>query len=950
MSDPATSTLQTRNLRTHTVWQRLGLDLRSGEGALCAWLFAFHFLVLAFQYTAKSVRQSAFIDSLGAEQLPWAYLLVAVCTYPLISLYQRLARRLGAGTLLLVSSGCVALGLLAFGLWFRAAAASPWPSVAFYLWTSVVGILLVSQFWSFAGLRLDPRQARRLFAAVGAGGILGSVAGGQIARWSSLAGGPFGALAAAASVLGLLVVCLALFLRAHPAAPRREKTTDLRPSAEPVPIFRALKDSSYLRRLGAGMLLAALVAQIVDLQFAWIVEQNTEGFGRRAAAFGNLYTIMGLTAFVFQLLFTARIHRRLGVGFALRVLPVANGLGAIAFLLAVAFAPGLVWGVVWGLKIAENGLRYSLDQATRELLFLPIPERRRAQAKTIVDVFVQRTAKGLAALALLTVTFGWIQVPQTAWLALVAVALWLWIVERTRRLYVASFREGLLERVPDDSWATTLDLRDVDTLEILVAGLGSADPREVCHSMDLLAAQGREHLVAPWILAHDHDEVRLRALALFRRNRRRDAAPWIERLLSDPSPPVRAAATRALAAVTPDDLRELMQERLLDRDPKVRSVAVSYLGRQTDKVLRARAEDSLQDMIGDPRPAVRREAAVALGEMDESRHAPWIIRLLYDGDLEVVRAAVGAVEQRCRQGAVTPLYAPILVSLLRRRKLKHEARSALVAHGESIIPALEHFLFDPGEDIWVRRALPKTLAAIGGPKALAALVDGLATRDGLQRRKVVEALGKLREQGHIPDLALVESQISTECSQYLELQIDLWALRDLTGRGGDAEDDAGLLERLLKDRMTRHQVNIFALLALLHPPTEIRSAYRGLRRSQQGHRAHALEFLDNLLAGDLRQKVFAVIDDLPRDDRLRTARRLFGLESTGAEQALERWIANPTAGDADAPWLTAAALWWIHENGLVDFYAWTEDCCRRDVDPIVRETAELLSRNLAHGT
>ena len=919
----------------------LGLDLRVGEGALCSWLFAFHFLVLAFQYTAKSIRQSAFIESLGAEQLPWAYLLVALCTYPLLSLYQRPARRLAAGTLLAVTSGAVALGMVAFGLWFRSAEDPRLPSLAFYLWTSVVGILLVSQFWSLAGLRFDPRQARRLFAFVGAGGILGSVAGGQVARWSSLTGGPFGALVAAAALLVLLVVCLGFFLRHVPgpvAAPAPESQTD----RAPLPIFKILKSSPYLRRLSAGMLVAALVAQIVDLQFAWVVENATEGFGRRAAAFGNLYTIMGLTAFVFQMAFTARIHRRLGVGFALRVLPIANGVGAVAFLAAAALAPGLVWGVVWGLKIAENGLRYSLDQATRELLFLPIAEGRRAQAKTIVDVFVQRAAKGLAAVTLLTVTFGWLTVPQTPWLALVAVLVWLLIVEKTRRQYVASFRQGLLERVPDRTWADTLDLRDVDTLEILVAGLGSADPREVCHSLELLATHRREHLVAPWILSHDHDEVRLRALSLFERSRRRDAAPWIERLLSDPSPPVRAAATRALAAVAPDDLCNLMQERLLDRDPKVRSVAVVYLATQGDKVSAARAEDSLQGMIDETRPSVRREAAVALGELDGEQRQGAVIRLLYDDCVDVVRAAIGAVEQRCRRGAASPLFAPILVSHLRNRRLKHEARSALVAYGETIIPTLHHFLFEPGEDIWVRRALPKTLAAIGGPRALEALVDALATRDGLQRRKVVEALAKLRERGHVPDVDLIESQISTECSQYLELLLDLWALEDRSARPG-----VGLLERLIRDRLERHVANIFSLLGLLHPPSEIRSARRGLSRGRRDHRAHALEFLDNLLSGDLRQKVFAVIDDLPRDERLRCARRLFGLASSDAEQALGRWIRRPPTDDAEAPWLAAAALWWMHEERHDSLYTWIDSCLQRDVDPIVRETAELLRRKVA---
>ena len=930
-----TSSDPSRHLR------RLGLDLRPGEGWVCASLFAFHFLLLAFQYTVKSVRQSTFIDSLGAEQLPLAYLLVAICTYPLMVAYQRLACRIQIDHLLASTAVLAACTLPGFGLWFYRAPSSPWPSMVFYVWTSIVGVLLVSQFWSFAGLRLDPRQARRLFASVGAGGILGSVAGGQIARWTAsitfIDGsiGPWTALLAATILLLILAIALTFsgsWLRPSPSTSRSK--TQSTPSA--ITGIHIARRSKYLQCLSLGMLFAALVAQIVDLQFAWVVEQGTSSLEQRTAAFGNLYSVMGVAAFLFQLVFTARIHRHLGMGFALRVLPTANGIGSAFFLIAVFLAPGLTAAAIWGLKIAENGLRYSLEQATRELLFLPIPESQRAQAKAFVDVFVQRIAKGLAAVILLTVTFGWMSVPHTAWLALVTVAWWLWVVEKTRRRYVASFRQGLLERIPDQDWAQTLDLRDAATLEILVAGLGSPDVREVCHSLELLSSHQKGHLVPPWILAHDHAEVRLAALDVFRACGREDASPWAEKLLSDPEPAVRAAAIRALASIAPADLCDTMGARLKDQDPKIRAVAAGYLAAQKKPELKADGERALEAMVNDPTPDTRQEAAYALGGLPEPALHAELVQLLYDHELGVTRAAVQAVEQRCSRGRASPLYAPILVSLLRRRRLKHEARAALVAYGELIIPALQHFMFDPGEEIWVRRALPKTLARIGGPRALEALVDGLATRDGLQRQKVIEALGSLRQRGSAPDPSLVEGQIAVECHQFLRIRLDLWCLEAQRKHGSPR-----LLERLLKDRLERRFSNIFSLLALLHPVTEIRAAYRGIRRNRSDHRVHALEYLDNLLAGATRQRVFAVIDELPQAERLRIAHRLYGLSAPTVAEVLDRYIRR-SAGDVDAAWLTAAALWFIHEEGLEDLFHTIRRVAETDHNPVIQETAELL--------
>ncbi len=930
-----TSSDPSRHLR------RLGLDLRPGEGRVCVSLFAFHFLLLAFQYTVKSVRQSTFIDSLGAEQLPLAYLLVAICTYPLMVAYQRLAGRIPIDRLLAATAVLVACTLPGFGLWFYRAPSSPWPSMVFYVWTSIVGVLLVSQFWSFAGLRLDPRQARRLFASVGAGGILGSVAGGQIARWTAStslgawSAGPWAAMLVAAVLLLISAGALSLsgtWLRPT-RSPDRPKT---RATPSALTGIRVARRSKYLQCLSLGMLLAALVAQIVDLQFAWVVEQGTHSLEQRTAAFGNLYSVMGVAAFLFQLVFTARIHRHLGMGFALRVLPTANGIGSALFLASVFLAPGLTAAAVWGLKIAENGLRYSLEQATRELLFLPIPESQRAQAKAFVDVFIQRIAKGLAAVALLTVTFGWMSVPHTAWLALLAVMVWLWVVEQTRRRYVASFRQGLLERVPDPDWAQTLDLRDAATLEILVAGLGSPDAREVCHSLELLSSHQKGHLVPPWILAHDHAEVRLAALDVFRACGREEASPWVEKLLSDPEPAIRATAIRTLASIAPADLCDTMGARLQDQDPKIRAVAAGYLAAQKHPELRAGGERALEAMVNDPEPDSRRQAAYALGGLPEPTLHAELVQLLYDNELGVSRAAVHAVEQRCSRGQASPLYAPILVSLLRRRRIKHEARSALVAYGESIIPALQHFMFDPGEEIWVRRALPKTLARIGGPRALEALVDGLATRDGLQRQKVIEALGSLRNQGFAPDPSLVEGQIAVECHQFLRIRFDLWSLE-----AQRRHPSPRLLERLLQDRLDRRFNNIFALLALLHPVSEIRAAYRGIRRNRSDHRVHALEYLDNLLAGSTRQQVFAVIDELPRAERLRAAHRLYGLSTPTVAEVLDRCLQR-SAGDVDAAWLTAAALWFIHEEALEELFPVIRRVAESDKNPVILETAELL--------
>ncbi|MEM7353518.1 MAG: Npt1/Npt2 family nucleotide transporter [Acidobacteriota bacterium] len=939
----------------HDSWlSALSVDLRAGEADLCWLLFAIHFLLLTFQYTAKALRQSIFIDALGADRLPFVYLLIALCSYPLLVLHGRMVDRWDQNRL--IAGSCLAVGASLIVFWWLFASGSEIVSVAFYLWISIVGILLVSQFWSYASHLLDARQAKRLFGFIGAGGILGSIAGGQLARWASSRLDTYTTLLLAAAVLAALAILM------HWRAPRDSAVGPQPPEDDEAPSladasagFDVVRQSPYLRLIAAIMLLSGMVAQVVDLQFSWAIEQSTETLEERTAVFGNLYSVMGLCAFAFQLLATARIHRRRGVGYALRILPSTNGVGSIAFLVAGLFFPAFLLPVAWVLKIGENGLRYSLEQSTRELLFLPLPAKQRPKAKAFIDVFVQRSAKGVAALALLSVAFGWMSVVQTAWLSLVWVVLWLALVRSTHRLYVASFRDSLLRRAEPD---IEVDVFDRATLEVLIEGLGSADPRETLHSMELLTVHGRGHLVPPLMLHHEAPEIRAKTLEILQAEERRDAMPLVEKLLSDPSARVRAAATRALAALTRRDLRDQMLERLGDPDVRIRSAAVSYLAQRTDSEARSSADICCAELLADGDPEVRLEAARALGEIDDPHYQAGLVQLLYDSDSAVARAAVESVSRRFERGNLNPLYVPILISRLHDRRLKHEARNALVAYGRAAIPSLQHFMNDGSEEIWVRRALPKTMARIGGSTALDALTESLTAADPFLRRKVIEALGTLaaRDPDLRPRREPIEAQIIVECAGHLRALIDLKQLRHGPATGGTgrlprlgtiavtAGPNGGphLLERLLADRMDDHSRNIFQLLGLIHPQRDIRATYQGLLSERPDRRAHALEYLDNLLEGEVRQAVFAVIDDLPVRERRRLAKKLFDLAPESRAKTLGRLASERPRGDADAAWVTAAALHYIHDFQISSLYPAIRQAADNDAEPLVQETTELL--------
>lgn len=936
--------------RPDTLWIRLarraGVDFRQGEVALGLTLFTIFFLITSFQITTKTLRQSAFIDSLGAARLPIAYLAVALISYPFLRFYSRWADTLSIRRLIQLSNCIVAVSLLVFMQLFRLDLG--WVPTAFFVGSSIIYAVLISQFWTLANQSLDPRQARRLFGFVGAGGLLGGIAGGQAARLTSRIAATDGPLLAASLCLLAVAVILQFVGEGQARAAGPPVSAGIGKFRKAQGGLETLKRSPLLRSIATLMVLSVVVTQMVDLQFNWAVEQRTEGLADTTAFFGNFFSIMGVSAFIFQLVFTGRIHRRLGIGFATRVLPTSILLGSIVLLITAGMFPALIIAAAIALKLGETGLRYSIDQSTRELLFLPVPTRLRIQAKAYIDVFLQRGGKGFAALLLLPVTFGWLSPAQTGWMTLVFAVVWLGATLVVHREYVTSFREGLSHR--DVEQAVPIDLADPVTLELLMQSFASGDRDQILHGLEVFSDGGRPDLIPSLLLYHDDPLVRQKALSVLSLAGRPDVVPLIEHRLGDEDPDVRAEAIRVLADLHGQDVCELMLPRLEERDAAVRAAAVACLTNHGDEEMRAHAAPVLSRLIEEGDEEARGEAARAIGAIAKPFYREDLIGLLYDPEPQVVLAAVAAVRQRVARDGQSPHYLPTLVSLLQNRRVKHSARSALIAFGDEVVPVLAHFLSDADEPVWVRRAIPRVLELLGSASAKHALLAALPTTGDLfTRRKIIESLRDGWSHLEIDETTInqIDAAVGEESKLYLETLARLYSLKALQHADTSCacirwlESSApDLLERLLGERADEHVNNLFSLLAVLHDPRDIDAARRGLTGNDSAARAHAVEFLDNLLTGDCRAATLAVIDDHPVREKLREAWRRFSIPVASRRSTLNELLAGGDPHDADGSGLVLAALYAVHTDGESALYPRVHRLAQSGDDPQIQETAE----------
>ncbi len=114
-----------------------------------------------------------------------------------------------------------------------------------------------------------------------------------------------------------------------------------------------------------------------------------------AMFFGTFSMIAGLMSLLLQLLLTGRLLRTIGVGSALFIVPTAMLMGSAGVLLLGTLVAAAA------LKASDQVLRYSIDKATVELLYLPVPASHTFRVKSFIDTVVYRFGDAAGGLVVL---------------------------------------------------------------------------------------------------------------------------------------------------------------------------------------------------------------------------------------------------------------------------------------------------------------------------------------------------------------------------------------------------------------------------------------------------------------------------------------------------------------------------------------------------------------------
>ena len=631
--------------------------------------------------------------------------------------------------------------------------------------------------------------------------------------------------------------------------------------------FRLLRESKHLQLIAVIIAFAAIGAGLLDQQLNMAVEETRGDAGAAGIAqfLGQVQLYLSLAGFIIQVWLTSRIHRYMGIGFALLILPV--GLGGTGILILATQA---LWAAATG-RVIDSSLRYTVDKTTREILFLPLPGELKRQAKPLVDVTVDRAAKGLGAALTLVLIKPWglgLAWHQLSIVALGITGVWIYAAIKARQGYLASFRETIARQGVRPA-EVRLSVADLSTVEALVEELAHPDEQRVLYAIDVLESLDKRHLITPLLLHHESPPVRARALEALKDTRSDIADRWvptIEKMIGDDSPEVRGAAIGTLASIRNEDAAVLARTLIDDHDPRIAVTAAVVLAGSEDDRDRKAAQNTLSTLAEDTRETanlVRRDLAAAIRQVGDACSHDLLIPLLHDPDSQVAEEAMRSVRAL---GAADFLFAPTLVSLLGNRHLKSGARETLVGYGPSVVDVLEYFLKDPDEDIWVRRHIPATLARIPCQRSMDILVEMMGDRDGFLSFKVLAAIEKLRRTH--PSLTFdretVEKRVLREIRKYynrLGLHYNLFVRAKMP-------TDV-VLAPALEEKTRRTVDRIYRLLGLLYPWKDIAATRWAVEHGDRRARAGALEYLDNILASQIRRRLMPVLEDIPLEEKVR---------------------------------------------------------------------------------
>ena len=352
-----------------------------------------------------------------------------------------------------------------------------------FIWVEIINVLSIMQFWILAGEIYNPRQAKRLFSYIAAGGSIAAIISGYLIK-------PFIKIYGSGNLFYLSIFFLFGTLLIAQSIKGLNKQSKQKPESGNLNEIQ-IKLEKYLKSIAFMVGTAAFISKVIDYQFKIIAVNTYPDQNQLANFFGTYYMSTGIATLIMQFFVTGHILNRFGVIVALGILPIFIGIGSISFLIY-----GTLTAVFFS-KFSDQVFRFSTNSAVTEILWIPVSKIKKRAFKPLIDGSIKSGMEGLAGLTIFGLLyFGFISENSVSLLSQISLALILFWILNNRELgsgYIKELINAVKSRQLDLS-ELEIDIADNQIIKTINKSLKSDKKAEQIFAIDLI----KDTPLYPW--------------------------------------------------------------------------------------------------------------------------------------------------------------------------------------------------------------------------------------------------------------------------------------------------------------------------------------------------------------------------------------------------------------------------------------------------------------------
>ena len=408
------------------------------------------------------------------------------------------------------------------------------------------------------------------------------------------------------------------------------------------------KKDPFIIGIGTIVALSAIVSMLVDYQFKMIASSTFPNEADLVAFFGSFYSIMGAASIIMQFFITGPLLSRFGILIGLLILPffLIAGSAALLFipvLMSASFA-----------KFSDQTFKFTINNSSVELLWLPVPPNIRKYIKPQIGGTVKAIAEGLSGL----LVFFLVKIIELQFLSIIAlgsIVVWLFTSIRVKANYVKQLQIAISKRQIDFE-DLNVDVQDAAMVKTIEETLSSKDEIQQLFALEIIeglplsswkdslerlfkegSVDVRKRILSmawdeEFILSNENiiatmkkdDDVAIEAIMVAGRRKLTEILPDLEPLLSADSLETRAAAAAAVILLEgghTDKAESVLIEMLDNDDESTQATALNRLV-YNNSIL---PQEKLIEFLKNEGPVISNVALTIAEKREEPELIPGII-------------------------------------------------------------------------------------------------------------------------------------------------------------------------------------------------------------------------------------------------------------------------------------------------------------------------------------